>query len=73
MHARNGAVSGPGCRATIGGTEEAPVPCNVLKNIECVSLIARLSSRTRIGPPAFEPANTRNRQNNLPANPIAHL
>lgn len=32
------------------------IPCNVLKNMECVSLIARLSSNTRVGPPAFAKA-----------------
>lgn len=32
------------------------VPCNVLKNMECVSLIARLSSNTKVGPPAFAKA-----------------
>lgn len=74
MHARNGtegSLRWTGLSATTRETEE--VPCNILKNIECVSLIARLSRRTRIGPPAFEPANTRNRQNNLPTSLIAHL
>jgi len=41
------------------------IPCNVLKNIEWVSLIARLSNKTRVDPPAFALANTKNRQNNL--------